>query len=408
MGTGHQYSPLIARILGFTGWPLISLVTPLLVTPVISRISGQGWSSVVTAMSIGTFCSAMVTWGWSYVGPARVAAAGDEERRAQYFLSIWTRCILAVVIVPLAGFLSYMVAVPTMRVDSSLMAVAFTLGGLSPQWYCIGIGRASLLGLYDTLPRAIGTLAALPLVLLTGRVWPYPCLLILGTVWSLVAFARLIGRKSSRARWEPKKYLSEISATAAAALASLVGSAYSYAPVPIATALLIPAVSSSFASADQLYRYLLFSVMTLGNALQGWVLEVSGRDGLERQRVAIVLHALLGMAGGVFMALFGGWLSGILFGSAVASDKTTSLWYGVTFFCISSSTPFLRNILIPRGRARAVLVFSVVSAVAGLALMFLGALQGSASRIALGLTASEFVLALCVILIGTRLLRRSQ
>lgn len=409
MAARHQYSPLVARIAGFTGWPLISLVVPLLVTPVVSRIAGHGWSSVVTAMSIGTFGSALVTWGWSYVGPGRVAAADNDARHTEYSLSLWTRSLLAVIVLPAAALLSYLVSVPALRVDSIMISVAFALGGLSPQWYCIGIGKATLLGLYDTLPRAVATVLSLPLVLMTNRVWPYPSMIILATIASLVAFQKRFRNSGARPDMSLRRSVSEIWSTAAAALASLVGSAYSYAPVPIATAFLLPEVSSSFASADQLYRYLLFSVVTLGNALQGWVLEIPDESGLRRQKAAIILHMMLGVGGGVFLSLFGRWLSGVFFGEAVASDITTSVWYGLSFFCISASTPFLRNVLIPSGRAKLVLVFSSISACVGLLAMALSAIHGNASGIAAGLALSEFALACGAALAGTlALVRRAQ
>lgn len=400
----RQHSNLIVRMLGFTAWPLISLVTPLLITPVIARLAGNGWSSVVTAMSIGTFGSTVIIWGWNYIGPARVASAEDGLRSVQYELSLWTRLFLVLGTVPIAGILSYLISVPSLRIDSVLMAVSFSLGGLSPQWYCIGIGRASLLGLFDTLPRAVSTVVALPFVLSIRQIWPYPCLLIVSTFVSLVLFQfRIFGHHKIRCP-SVKNLLSEISGMAAAAGVNLIGNAYSYAPVPIATAFLLPADSSSFASADQLYRYALFSIVALGNALQGWVLEIEGRDGRRRQQAAVLLHVLLGLSGGLVLGLLGLRISTILFGASVAAGQVTSALYGITFLAISTSTPFLRNILIPQGRATTVLAVTILSAIVGLFLMFIGAMRGSSSGIAAGLTASEVILTCVVTVVGVKMM----
>lgn len=384
------------RLAGFTGWPLLALITPLVVSPLIARIAGDGWSTVVTAMSIGSLGMAAITWGWSLTGPPRVAQASESARWELYRESIHTRLLLSVAVLPLAGVLTALLAVPHLRLSAALVAIAFSAVGLLPQWYCIGIGKPTLLGLFDTLPRVIATLVALPIMLWTRSILAYPVLLLAGIAFSVWLFPRHVFSKrptpprNLRATWR------EITSMAPAAGTSLIGVGYSYAPVPIATALLAAAASSRFASADQLFRYSLYAVTALGNALQGWSLEVEGEAGRRRQIWAAMLGLILGVVGGIALAVAGPWVTGIMFGQLVAADSSPSLWYGIAFFFLAVSSPLQRNLLLPNGRTKMVLVATAIAALVGISVMFLAGCNGIAAGIAAGMAGSE-----CLILIIT-------
>lgn len=394
------------RLAGFTGWPLLALITPLVVSPLMARIAGDGWSSVVTAMSVGSFGMAAVTWGWSLVGPPRVAQANEADRWSIYRESIHTRLLLSVIVLPLAGVLTALLSVPELRLSAALLAVAFSAVGLLPQWYCIGIGRPTLLGLFDTLPRVVTTLIALPIVLWTRDIIAYPLLLMAGIAFSVWLFPRRVfpqrpsPPRSLRSTWH------DITSMASAAGTNLIGVAYSYAPVPIATALLAATASSHFASADQLFRYSLYAITSLGNALQGWSLEFEGVAGRRRHLWAMALNTTLGVVGGLALIFAGPWATSILFGPAVAAEPGTSLWYGVAFFFLSTSTPLLRNLLLPNGRARTVLAATAASAVVGLTAMVVAGWKASAAGIAAGMAGSECLILLVTAWPAMRLLDR--
>ncbi|MDO4242248.1 MAG: hypothetical protein Q4C85_00530 [Actinomyces sp.] len=398
---------VILRLLGFTGWPLLTLVTPLLAMPVVARLAGQGWSSMATAMSVGTFGAAAVLWGWNYVGPARVARVHTvQELNRLYSGSVLSRSLLCLGVVPVCAVISAWLALPSLRVAAGATAVAFVLPAMSPQWYCIGVGDARLLGYFDTLPRTISTVIAIPLMVLTGKVIFYPCLLAAGVVIGLVLFRRSVfpgvraDYPSLPEVWDDIRHMS------GAAGSNLVGAAYGYTPTPIATAALDPAISSRFASADQVYRYALFLVQALGNALQGWVLEVDGEQGRRRQRLAIMAHVALGLCGAIVIAVLTPLVSSVLFGPQVAATYAASAWYGVAFFAISTATPLLRNVLIPTGQAHAVFIATVVAAVGGLGMMAAGAAGHSMAVIAAGMACSELLIFLILLPRSLRTLRR--
>lgn len=397
------------RLAGFTGWPLLSLVTPLLATPIIARYAGESWSSIVTAMSIGTLGMSVTTWGWSYLGPARVAQAPANARPEIYAESIRSRLLMSIFVLPLVIAITFLLAAPNMRLPAVLVACAYTIGGMSPQWYCIGIGKPTLLGLYDTLPRVMGTLISVPLMWWSRSILPYPALLIAATAFSVWLFSRRIfkneaggslppERKSWREAWASIRSMTSVAGT------NLIGVAYAYAPVPLATALLSSTVSSQFASGDQLYRYALFAVTALGNALQGWTLEIEGVAGLRRQKAAIGMHVALAVLGGIAIALLGPWASGILFGEPVATSSAIAIWYGVAFLFISMTTPLLRNLLIPNDGQRLALSATAISAVMGIIVMAIFAAAGNAAGISAGMALSEAIILMIILIPAIRIM----
>ncbi|VEG29907.1 lipopolysaccharide biosynthesis protein [Actinomyces howellii] len=398
---------VILRLVGFTGWPLLTLITPLIATPTAARLVGPGWSTIVTAMSIGVFGSTVVTWGWNYVGPARVARMRTEaEHNELYTASVASRLVMCVIVAPVCAVASAVIAMPSLRATAAVMAVAFVLTAMSPQWYCIGVGNPRLLGYYDTLPRAVSTVIAIPVMLLTHEAIAYPIMLGAGMVAGLVLFRRRVfpGPRPPfpglRSTW------ADIRGMGGAAGANLVGAAYAYTPSPVATATLTPVVSSQFASADQIYRYALFFVQALGNALQGWVLELQGAPARRRQRLAIMAHTALGLVGALGLAVLTPTISSILYGAQVGATYPVSAGFGLAFFAISTTTPLLRNLLIPTGQAHKVFRATVIAAVGGLAVMVLGGVAHSATVIAVGMACSELLILLVLAPSAVRTLGR--
>ena len=175
---------------------------------------------------------------------------------------------------------------------------------------------------------------------------------------------------------------------------SFVGAISFSSPGNDATNSLVPtaAATAGFASADAIYRLGLFSVVALGNTFQGWTLERDAADPRRRHLVALAAHAVLGVAGGTFLALFAPWVSSVMFVEAVRADTLTCVYFGVSFFFLSASTPLIRNLLIPARRQKTVLLWTAVSAVVGVLLMFLAGLAANVPGVALGMAVSEAIL----------------
>jgi hypothetical protein len=293
------------------------------------------------------------------------------------------------------AIVSAVVAQPGHRVDASAMAVATSLLGLSPSWFGIGVGDPWLLFWYDTLPRVVAAVVGAGVVWATGLVWTYPVLLALSVAVSLVAFRRrVVAQAVGTSPFPVSRSAGELRTHLGTAGINLAATAYASTPVPVVTVAFRPDVSSPFASADAAYRLGLFTVTAMGNAFQGWTLEATAGDAdrRSRHRAAFGAHLVLGVVGGLLFAALGPWVTGFVFGPDVAAPRDVCVWYGVAFLFLSVSTPPIRNLLVPAGRVRLVLGWTLGSAVAGLLLMVGAAVAGWSAGVAAGMAVSEAVL----------------
>jgi len=399
---------VLLRLTGFAVFPLLSLVTPFLLTPVVALIvGGQGISSVVSGQAIGSFAATVVIWGWNVDGPVAAARAADDKERAEvYSRSMRTRLLLALIAMPVACLVAYLVAIPGFGADALAMAVSTAIAGLSPAWFGIGLGKPEVLALYDTVPRVAGTLAAVPVLLLTHQVWPYPVLLVVATAVGLAVFQI---RFAPRTRWfpddlrEPVKDIVEQRHTAAI---SIYGTAYAATPAPIATAMTSPVAAGSLSAADTIYRFGLFSVAVVGNAFQNWAIKPGNISSLRRHSAAVWAHVGLGLAGWVILVVAGPWASHLLFAGQAQATVEVCFYYGIAFFFVSVSTPLIRNILVPAGEQRLILRWTIAAAVLGVAAMVFAAWFQDAAKVALGMALSEALLCVGLVLPALRELRR--
>lgn len=391
---------LLAKLLGFTGFPLLALAIPIILLPVIARLTDEaGWSSVLAGQAIGTFAGTVVLWGWNIEGPVRIArSASPTERAAVYMDSLRTRIVLLIVVVPVVTVLVAVVSAPPSFVDALSMAWASMLAGISPAWFCIGLGKPRLLAAYDTLPRVAATLLATPLLLLTRQIWVYPAVLGLAITLALVMFHRRIGARGS---WLPQTISStsnEIRRQLSTAGINVAANAYASSPVPLAAGTRVPDVAAAgFSSADQIFRYGTFAIAAVGNTFQSWTIEPDVANRRQRHMLAITVHCALGILGAATLTFAGPWATSLLFGAEKSATPLVCFAYGIAYVFLSSATPLIRNLLIPAGRQRLVLTATIVTAVVGLAIMSIAGLAGSADGIAWGMAAGEAVMFLCLV-----------
>lgn len=389
----------LSKLAGFTALPVIASIMPLAVLPIVARLGTESdWVAVTLGQAVGAFAASAAFVGWNIMGTALLAQTPDTDQQIDlYVRSFWVRGAAIAVLLPVLGVAAGLASPDGSRLLAVYFCVASGVGAFSVSWYGIGTSSPWLIARYEVIPRLAMTVVSIPLMIWTGRVEWYPAALLLGALLGLATLHwRLLGRLLPPwAGW--RAILSDVRAFRGSWSVELLGNAYSAAPVPVAATRFDSFAAASYSSADKLYRFALFSVLALGNAFQGWVLSVRDEARARRNLYAILAHLALGGAGGLFMALLGPWASSVLFGSHVRGDPGSFIWLGVAFFFISSSTPFIRNVLMPAGCARVVATGTLVGAVAGLGAMFLQPVSNGVSVVAAGLAVSELiVLVVCV------------
>lgn len=379
------------RVLSFAGLPFLSLITPFLFLPILARVAGtDAWVAIAVGQSIGAFFALAVGLGYNTVGPARVALAGSAERPALLAASIRARAVIWAPAALAAAATAALVAPDANRLDAALMAVAMSLTGLSSSWYIIGLGRAGLIALFEILPRMLATLAAVPFLLIYGQVVWYPIFLIAASLGSVMWFTlRTVGARALLTRHRGEFGGVWVS-NRAAVTTEVAGGAYSSLAVTFVS-LVTPSVQAArYISGDKLYRIGQYAVSSLGNSVQGWVVEDARLHFTRRARRSFLMHLALGLAGLVGFATVGSWLSAALFGPQVAIDEATAVGFGVATLWIALGTTLGRITLVGLGANRAYMASVLIGAAVGAPSILVLASQFGAAGGAWGLAIGEF------------------
>ena len=399
---------MFRKVLGFGALPVLLSLSPLLLLPVIARLEGpSGWAAFVVGQSVGNFCLTAQNFGWNISGPPRIAMLPDLESRLSAFADVFWAKALIFPLVILAGLSATAALTPMPEWGVSLpIFFATSVIGFGTQWFGVGTGSPTLIARFEVLPRIGATLLALPAILLTSQVWIYPALLVFAMVVSRGSFNVKHYRSILPARRSVRNSIAELQRNSATAVVDMTTNLYNSAPVPIASALL-PIVSvAGFASGDRLYRYSLFPLAAIGDSLQAWVLDPTSKVLQRRQLIGIGANMVFGVSAGLVLALLGPFFTSVLFGEAVKSSPEIMVWYGVCVAAVATSAPLIRNILIPAGKARLVLLATVVGAIVGLALMLVITRFLGAAGLALALAVSETIVLLIVAPAAITTLRR--
>lgn len=387
---------VMRRILAFAGLPFLSLLTPFLFLPVLARLAGaDAWLAIAIGQSVGGFAGLVVSLGYNTVGPTAVAQAAPAERPDVLRRSLAPRALLLIPAAAVAAVVAALIAPSSHTAEAVLMALALALFGISPSWFMVGLGRASLIVLVDILPRFAATLGAAALLVATGSVIAYPILLMVATLASTAAYVvHVVGvRDLLRVRREEVAQTYRHSRSALAI--ELSGGAYNALAVAFVGGVAAPAAAATYVSGDKLYRIGQYSASALGNALQGWVVEAGAALLGSRIRLALLAHVVLGAVGFGAFALLGVPLSAVLFGEAVAIDQATAFGFGVAAFNIVLGTGIGRVILVALGARRRFLASVLVGAAVGVPSILLLASAFGAAGGAWGLALGESASVLC-------------
>jgi PST family polysaccharide transporter len=380
------------RILNFGTSTLVTLLTPLVVLPIIATVTdASGWAALAIGQSIGSLFGIVVAFGWPVVGPVELARARREDVGSVFYESLLTRGLLLLAVVAPVVAVSYVAAPPGRFGLAVATAVAFASTALTSSWVAVGLGTASRFMLLESLPRLVVLVVAAVAIHRGGSLYLYPAAIAAASVigaclfaWSGVRPRRPRGQLFAAVRRRLRAHV-------AAAATALSAAAYSTG------ALLLVGISASvhqtalMSSAQLIYSVGLYAVVALSSALQAWVVHPELVVARERRRRALLWHGALGLVGMALYASLMPTLATLLFGSDLAPGYAVAVAYGVAFAAVSIVTSLAQHFLLPASDVVAVLWATALGALVGVPALVLLAWQFGAAGGASALAASELV-----------------
>jgi O-antigen/teichoic acid export membrane protein len=400
-GRVHPYVEVSVgqRILGFGTSTLVTLLTPLVVLPVIATVTdASGWAALAVGQSTGSVFAILVAFGWPIMGPVELARSSREAVGTIFYESLVTRGLLLLAVVVPVVAVCCLAAPPGHAGLASATGVAFASTALTSSWVAVGLGSVSRLILLESIPRLVVLVVAALVILRGGSLYVYP----VAIAGASVVGAFLFARSGVRPRRTRDRLLTSVrrrlrTQTAAAATA-LSAAAYS------AGALLLVGLSTSvhqtalMSSAQLIYSVGLYVVVALSSALQAWVVQPDPEVARERRGRALLWHGALGLLGLTLYASLAPTVATVLFGSDLAPGYAVALAYGVAFAAVCVGTSLAQHFLVPASDVVGILWATVAGALVGVPALLLLARQFGAVGGASALAASELaVLAMMAI-----------
>jgi hypothetical protein len=363
----------LARIAAFSLLPGLSLVSVVVVLPVLSARFGQaGWSSVLLGQSIGAAASVVCGLSWPLEGSNLASRTAPGQRLQMYRTSVrqraWAVALAAPVMIAVA-----VIAAPSMPLVCALSAIAVSLNALLPTWYFVGVSRPIQSVVAEGFPRLVVSVLSIGLVALLP-LWTYPVALICGMFATLAIAHVFIHRDAVKAvggeppRTEPamptKGRLPILAVVARGADAG-----YVYLSGPVIALVAAPAYPL-YAAADRLAQSV---VNLMGPATQGltaWIGE--GAPGQRRRRISGAVLVALGVAALAFLVLLvaGPLIVRFLFAGTIHIDRLVAFLIAaiVAGAFLARSLPLI--LLVPQDLAR--IAYRLMLLAAFLALPLLG------------------------------------
>ena len=354
----------------------ISLIT----IPIVIAVAGADpWASMATGQSIGNSIGVLVAFGWALTGPASIAMALPEKRPGLFLDSLFSRGAILLPLI-LVQALVTMAIVPHAKFVAFVAGLGMTLAGVSANWYFTGESRPGRFLLLDTVPRVLGTVTGLLLVVLTDKLLFFALAQLAGSLLALAVSSYVIFRGQhldfrEAARW--RNIVARLAEQRHGVVATGLYAGLTPAILGI-VALTAPASLPLFVLADRLSKFVGMATAPLIQVFQGWVPAASGAELLRRISLSARITVALGLlAGGVYAALLP-LFSELLTHDQVAVDVSSAIAFG----CVASSwviSPYLTNVaLMAVGRVRVIALSASVGVPLTLALLASAELFGLA------------------------------
>lgn len=402
---------LIARLGTYTAAVAVTSIVGLLAIPVVVTQAGDViWGIVAVAQTLAALLGVLVSFGWGTTGPAMVAGMDAADRPQMFLDSLVTRLYLGLLAVPLAVLVPFLLTGPGYRGAMIAACLVYLIPFLGGAWYFVGEARPKRLILCDALPAGLGNLAGVAGILLTQDIFVFIACQGFFNLVGVSLSARLIVRSApERLVLDPslrsavRRLPPQLHGVITAATSSL----YVGAPLLLVSAFL-PTVREVYAMAERFVRYGQIALGPVVQVLQGSIAAADKEVERSRIRRTTLVAPLLGLVGGVLIALILPAGSALLSAGAIVVGYELSAPIGIVFAGIAVSSIVGLACLIPLGEGRSLAASTVVGAAIGVPLIVLAAIFTGPVAVAWSVAVSEVIVATYQMTVVRRALRSKR
>lgn len=182
----------LKRVFGFALVPAATMISTLLVLPLISRQFGpDGWSAVGVGQSLGAFISIVAGLGWQVIGAQQVAESPNARRRILFVESLKSRTSVLLMLFGPTAFICYTLS-PAFKLETIVFAAAMGFNCLNASWYFSGTGESKYVFYNEGLARLCGYVSAIPALALTQSLLVYAVILLVTALVSAFLNVKVI------------------------------------------------------------------------------------------------------------------------------------------------------------------------------------------------------------------------
>lgn len=295
----------VRRFAGYGVNLAVTAVLSLLLIPLIIRTTGEdGWAAVAVGQTIGAVASVIVAYGWGFHGPSTIATNRSSRARvsAEILESAKLRLILCLPVF-FVGIVLTAIVTPGDDVLAAWGFASIAVLGFRMNWVYIGLGDTRLLLLLETLPRALGLMTAILLMLLEQNT---VAALAAQAVGSVCAFAAAMVWNHLRSKGVHTELRSsrELLATNFHGVSGLTVAALWISLPAIIISLIAPQALATFALVMRVYSQGCTAVSPVVDILQGWVPSRDRAVLVSRARRAVKIASAAGiLLGATYVAV---------------------------------------------------------------------------------------------------------
>lgn len=356
----------LRRFAGFAAIPALSMLSTLLLLPLISsRFGPDGWTSVAVGQSIGAILGVFAALAWPVVGSQMIAGSDASRRRVIFADSLKSRTAALVAVLPV-GVGVCLALVDSHVATAVLFVVAVAMNGLTASWYFAGTGEPGKLLRNEAAVRLLGYGVSVAFIAAGADLWSYGAItLTAGVGMTLMNYGSVIGWQSSSVWSCSASVRSLVREQFVGGVSRVIASASMYSG-SIIVAWIAPAALPLYSAIDQVQKSLVNATASFPQAMAWWVGSSSDQKArFRRVRTCYRLAAILGLVLFVSWSLVGVWVVGRLFSARVEVPILLNVTSAAAIAVIAVTQAVGLLVLVPLGLHRILYSATVVSSLIG-------------------------------------------